>query len=400
MNFSANSNAQRVHYLDAVRAFALFLGIVFHASLSFVPVFIGWAVMDISTSDTVGYFIHISHSFRMPLFFLLAGFFSHLVINKKTLGYFVYSRITRIAIPFIVGWFFLRPLLVAGWVLGADSMRGNVDLQHALEQALQTFTELPSSLFVGTHLWFLYYLMLLSALLIGTVVALNKRTKCKKRLNIITLSFLSFIEQRPWAIFVLVVPTSGFLWFMNTWGLDTPDKSLLPHWQILGLYGLFFFAGFTLFVRPIALEKITSKSKLSLMILLLSVPASIWLSRFEANSAIAHYLWYKTAFHLSYAFMMWSLIILSLTFGKRLFSKPNRVIQYLANASFWLYFIHLPVVVFLQVAFAEFEIHWLYKLTGISLLTIVFSLVLYELIIKTSWLKHVFVNTNNSTTTK
>ena len=39
------SPSTRLHYLDATRAFALLLGIVFHASLSFMPVFIGWAVM-------------------------------------------------------------------------------------------------------------------------------------------------------------------------------------------------------------------------------------------------------------------------------------------------------------------------------------------------------------------
>ena len=48
------SPSTRLHYLDATRAFALLLGIVFHASLSFMPVFIGWAVMDVSTSYIAG----------------------------------------------------------------------------------------------------------------------------------------------------------------------------------------------------------------------------------------------------------------------------------------------------------------------------------------------------------
>ena len=68
------SPSTRLHYLDATRAFALLLGIVFHASLSFMPVFIGWAVMDVSTSYIAGGFALISHTFRMALFFLIAGF--------------------------------------------------------------------------------------------------------------------------------------------------------------------------------------------------------------------------------------------------------------------------------------------------------------------------------------
>ena len=46
----------RLDYLDALRAFALILGVVFHAGLSFMPVFIGWAVMDINTSPAMGIF--------------------------------------------------------------------------------------------------------------------------------------------------------------------------------------------------------------------------------------------------------------------------------------------------------------------------------------------------------
>lgn len=64
-------NSGRLDYLDAARAFALILGVVFHASLSFMPMYIGWAVMDVSTSSLVSFFVLVSHSFRMPLFFLL-----------------------------------------------------------------------------------------------------------------------------------------------------------------------------------------------------------------------------------------------------------------------------------------------------------------------------------------
>ena len=65
-------NNIRLDYLDAVRSFALILGVIFHSSLSFMPVFIGWAVMDISTSGFVSIFMMIIHSFRMELFFQIA----------------------------------------------------------------------------------------------------------------------------------------------------------------------------------------------------------------------------------------------------------------------------------------------------------------------------------------
>lgn len=77
----------RLDYLDATRAFALILGIVFHASLPFAPVFIGWAVMDVSTSPLVSMFFSVSHSFRMPTFFLLAGFFGSRTLPSAGRGF-------------------------------------------------------------------------------------------------------------------------------------------------------------------------------------------------------------------------------------------------------------------------------------------------------------------------
>ena len=54
---SPNTDNSRLDYLDATRAFALVLGIVFHACLSFMPIFMGWAVQDISTSPLVAIFM-------------------------------------------------------------------------------------------------------------------------------------------------------------------------------------------------------------------------------------------------------------------------------------------------------------------------------------------------------
>src|SRR5690606_9701583 len=138
------------------------LGIIFHACISFMPIFIGWAVMDISTSSIVPLFMLISHSFRLALFFLIAGFFSHMKFHGEGVQTFLKSRGMRIAIPFIIGWFLLRPMLVSAWVMGAESMRGEANITNALKTGFASLGDLPKDLFVGTHLWFLYYLLLIS----------------------------------------------------------------------------------------------------------------------------------------------------------------------------------------------------------------------------------------------
>jgi Acyltransferase family len=44
----------------------------------------------------LGWFAYYAHSFRMELFFLLAGFFAALVIDKRGVSAFIRDRIRRI----------------------------------------------------------------------------------------------------------------------------------------------------------------------------------------------------------------------------------------------------------------------------------------------------------------
>ena len=94
--------------------------------------------MDISTSSLVLLFITISHSFRMELFFLIAGFFGHMSFHRGGMKAFLTSRFTRIVLPFVAGWWILRPLIVSGWIMGGASMRGSVDILAGLKGGFQS----------------------------------------------------------------------------------------------------------------------------------------------------------------------------------------------------------------------------------------------------------------------
>jgi hypothetical protein len=66
--------------LDAVRGFALLLGVAFHAALSFMPGWPPgiWAMNDNSPSQFLSDAAFVTHIFRMSLFFFIAGFFARL----------------------------------------------------------------------------------------------------------------------------------------------------------------------------------------------------------------------------------------------------------------------------------------------------------------------------------
>jgi peptidoglycan/LPS O-acetylase OafA/YrhL len=103
--------AGRRHDLDALRGFAMLLGIGLHASLAFFPSF--WPVQD-NTSSIDGFFdefLAAVHGFRMPLFFLLSGFFTAMLWRRRGLPTLIMHRIRRIALPLLIGFLTIVPLV-------------------------------------------------------------------------------------------------------------------------------------------------------------------------------------------------------------------------------------------------------------------------------------------------
>ncbi|KAA9134135.1 acyltransferase family protein [Marinihelvus fidelis] len=379
------SPATRIDYLDGVRAFALLLGIVFHASLSFMPVYIGWAVMDVSTGDIVPVFVLVSHSFRMELFFLVAGFFSRMTLQRKGMQDFLSSRLLRIGLPFVAGWFVLRPLLVSGWILGGQSLRGDVDVAAALEAGFATFGSLPAGLFVGTHLWFLYYLLLITALTLlvrGCVGVSGSLSHTGSR---VLDTLTAWVARSRAGLLVAALPVAGCLWFMDNWGMDTPDRSLVPDLQVLAVYGGFFVFGWCLQRVPVRMDDLSRLSAWRLVCLVVALVVTVFLADVQSEPTHARYAWLRGVFVFTYAVMMWHLVAASIGLFRRFFDRPSPVVRYLADASYWLYLVHLPLVVWLQVMVAEWPLHWSIKLAVVCLATVGLSLLVYDAVVRSTW---------------
>ena len=87
MRKTSSGNIARRHDLDALRAIAMLLGIALHVGLGYVP---GWIITDDAdpqvlhkTSDGFQVMFNIIHGFRMPLFFLVSGFFTAMLWRKR-----------------------------------------------------------------------------------------------------------------------------------------------------------------------------------------------------------------------------------------------------------------------------------------------------------------------------
>lgn len=382
----SNPESTRLDYLDATRAFALLLGVVFHASLSFMPVYIGWAAQDVSTSPVVGMFTAASHSFRMELFFLLAGFFGRHTLHRKGTGAFIRSRLLRVVVPFVAGWFLLRPLLVSGWIMGASGLRGDVDVWAGLRGGFQTLASLPAGIFTGTHLWFLYYLALVTAMALAARALAGADGPGRAAIAGRADAVVAWLAHSPARLPLLAVPTAAALWFMRGWGVDTPDQSLRPSLPVLVVYGGFFAFGWMLERRREWLGRFARPTPAVWAAAAAGLAAMLLLGGFQGNPGHPWSLPARAGHALGCALAMWSLVFLSIGCFKRLCRRPNPIVRHLADSSYWMYLIHLPVVVWLQVAVAEVPLHWSLKLGFISLATVALSWITYDLLVRPTFL--------------
>ncbi len=88
----------------------MLLGIPFHVFMSYRA---GreWIVTSGEGAGVYFYLAEFIHLFRMPAFFVVAGYFSALLLGRRMPGIWLKGRMTRLAIPFVSAMFLLNPLM-------------------------------------------------------------------------------------------------------------------------------------------------------------------------------------------------------------------------------------------------------------------------------------------------
>ncbi len=93
----------RYHGLDLARAVFMLLGVVYHSALVYQSE-AQWRVSYGQGARVFDYLQMVIHDFRMPAFYMIAGFFFVLVVDKYGAEKAIKSRLTRLAVPlFAVG---------------------------------------------------------------------------------------------------------------------------------------------------------------------------------------------------------------------------------------------------------------------------------------------------------
>jgi peptidoglycan/LPS O-acetylase OafA/YrhL len=340
--------ADRFHELDAVRSAAMLLGLFFHGAVSFIETPTPWAVRDRSTHWIADLFVWVCHTFRMPVFFLMSGFFARLLHARLGTAAFLRQRARRILLPFAAA---LVPTMAAvyglwrwGWSKTPPPAAGAYPGLEAPSLELSELTPSPA------HLWFLYYLSLLLAAL---VPALALGGKLRDSRLWARLDAVYGAAVRSWTLpFVAALPTAATLHFMHMLEADTP-VSFVPQPRILAYYAVFFAFGWWLQRSPSLIAVFPRRLAANAAFAALALPALLpLLDRAGREGRLSPESLRTGALYLS-AFFGWSMLLLFIGVFVRWLSDPSPRVRWLADASYWCYLVHLPVVVSLQVLLAD-----------------------------------------------
>ncbi len=382
MNPSALSN-ERLHGLDAVRGFALLLGVALHAAMSYLPCAeLFWVVADGDRSQFLAGGFWWIHSFRMTLFFVLAGFFGRLALQRLGTRNFVRDRGKRIVLPLVSLWWPVLMAIVAVIVWNAWLKNGGTMPAQEPQPPL-TMRNFPL-----THLWFLYLL----AIFYAAMLALRASLRMLDRGGHLQAALDRSVRAigGPWAPLLLAVPAAIALVSLPIWwhwfGIPTPDTGLIPNPAACVAYGLAFLGGWALQRQPSLLAAQSRRWPLNLALAIAASGACLYLLKLMPTTAPAgdgRIAW-GYAFAYAAAGWAWSLALIGLAL--RFLGGHSPVRRYLADASYWIYIVHLPLTMAVQVAASRYDAPWWVEYPVGLALVLMATLLSYQWLVRRTWI--------------
>jgi len=365
--------------LDALRGVMMLLGIYLHAAVAY-SAYGSWPWKDGSTTGLFDVSLGLIHVFRMPVFYVLAGFFAALLYERRGARGFLRNRVVRIVVPFAMGWAVLFPL-VKVLAIGAARLEGSTASPSSPVEAF-TLREIfgrPDPM----HLWFLEYLVFFYVLVL-VVAPLSRHRYLAVPVGLINRSFRAVVIS-PLGACALAFLTCPTLYLMRDGAIDDPS-GFAPESKILIAYLVFFGWGWLL-----------SRNTDLLLVLRRFPHAPIFIVTGVVAALLGYSIWYwlhtrgtpmvlgSVASAWCLALAMWLFVPGFIGIFFRVLERPVPWIRYLSDSSYWLYLVHMPVLLVFQIA-AE-ETSWPPALKALIVLAASLATLLasYHVLVRFTW---------------
>ncbi len=364
---TADRSQDRLHYMDHLRALAMLAGVLFHAALAYSPLMQPFfPTADRQTSEWVDTVVWGLHLVRMPLFFLVAGFFAAWVIARRGPGALVRQRLRRIALPFLVAWPLVMLALASSTGWAATHVEHPSPLLVMIGQFMQ-MPDPPQAPITTSHLWFLYYLLLF------TVLHWVVRTLDLGRIG-------HWLLQRPPLWILAGLPLLMMPVLASVSAPHPAPEGLLPQFWALAFYGAFFALGALLHGQPDWLQRVRPLTPWLVAAAGVMYALLLWRLAVEPPGETHPTASWPVA-ALEACLSVW-LTVLCLLVVERLFNRHNPVMHYLAQGAYWTYLLHLPLLFALQYLLMDLDLFWPLKFVLASTGTLAACLFSYQLLVR------------------
>ncbi|WP_161600891.1 acyltransferase family protein [Teichococcus oryzae] len=352
---SSAGGSQRWNYLDQMRAILMLIGIPYHVGLIYAT-HAPWIIDSPDKSEGLTWALQFSHTFRMSVFFLLAGFFGMLMIRRYDASTWLKGRLWRVGVPLVAALVLISPMIVIPTAIGQGGWDNAIPgLLAAMRNPDLNWT---------VHLWFLMYLLGYCVLLAG-LWQLRGPLRLERGLNM----FLDAVERHPvvgWlAVLATGVASVGFAGVAALAGVSYMFNEIFVPGQFVA-YGLVFLAGTLLAYRLSWLEAFT-RPRWSIWAL--AVASAITMAVFQpqeddASRLLTYFLWPMVGILFSH---------LLLSAARMWLDRSTSLSRAMVEGAMTMYLVHVVFVCWLGLAFLSVEWPAMVEFTIISVAAVALS---------------------------
>jgi len=367
-----NHSVSRLHGLDFLRALMMSLGVVLHSAQIYLTLpFVYWDSARSPSMDATLIFIN---TFRMPVFYLLSGFFAALLLNMKGREELFKNRYRRIVIPFFL---FLPLLAISMTVLKVISEHVMATGEFGFDIGL---VDNPVGLLDNTHnFWFLYYLMFHIATIWLLLIFWGNRTpEFRNKLS-------QFVERTPMSSFPIFVVACLFLSLLGSLeqgGRLSADLSFVPNLAVYLYFGICFLLGWILYQRIQDLQALASHWKKNMVIATVLFVAGLVLFVLQGDAGNTQYYPLHTLLSLANGFSIGYYMLAFVGMFSRFFQAENPWIRYFSDSAYWIYILHSIPLVIIALLLHDWKVIAEVKFLVVCIGTLVICLLSYQLFVR------------------
>jgi glucan biosynthesis protein C len=330
------SSGVRYYYMDSLRSILMSLGVVLHAARLYGTEG-DWVVSDPVQDPVyngVSWFIHI---FRMPAFFVIAGFFAAMVFSKYGWRRFISNRMQRIGVPLVCA----AVLLNFPQAILIHLFTGARGAERASDLLASSWQIWSGGRWVA-HLWFLIVLIVYYAMVLllewrwaaGSVGARRLKAIFSNSINKLNpkhLLDLVILAAPGWMVLVMAGTKVAPRLFQAQGLLQVDLYTLLE-------YAPFFVLGYLLYGRDQMIREFSRPAWYDALVISAG-GAGLYAVRGAKGLVVG------TVRTYAYTLLQWKTSQLCFALALRFMNRPSRGFYFLSDASYTIYLFHHILVV-------------------------------------------------------